>query len=166
MNSFLIIFWLLPSATWLRQGNVFTPVILFREVSCRRPPGRHPQRRPLQQTVRILLECILVFNISSHSVVGQYSTRRGFPENQAVTYFDHYHCCFSHSLMQNDMKEKKIGCDLSKVNCLMKFSSKHAMRELNRLWIITQSWSPKCRIHCCDLKVRFKWCNCSRATSN
>ena len=125
-----------------------------------------PPRRPLQRTLCILLEGIPVFNIFSHSVVGQYSTQCGFPDNQAVAYFDHYQCCFSHSLMLNDMNEKKIGCDVSKVNCLIKFSSKHAMQELNRLWIIAQSWSPKCRIHCCDLKVWFEGCNCSQATSN
>ena len=75
----------LPSATQLRQGNVFTPVCqLFcshegRGVSGRHTPsgqtplladtppadtpltGRHPPPwRPLQRTVRILLECFLV----------------------------------------------------------------------------------------------------------
>ena len=29
--------------------------------------------------------------------------------------------------MSSDMNEKKIGGDLSKVNCLIKFSSKHAI---------------------------------------
>ena len=63
----------------LRQGNVFTPVShsVHRGRGCLAdtPPGRHPPswadtpsprwhppppRRPLQRTVRILLECILV----------------------------------------------------------------------------------------------------------
>ena len=72
---------LLPSATKLRQGNIFTSVChsvhrgcipaypahagihpLGRHPSRQTPPflGRHPLRRPLQRTVRILLECILV----------------------------------------------------------------------------------------------------------
>ena len=81
-------FMFLPSATKLRQGNVFTPVChsVHKGGSAsmhagidplgRHPPGRHPQgdtplgrppradtppsRRLLQRTVHILLECILV----------------------------------------------------------------------------------------------------------
>ena len=54
----------------LRKGNIFTPVCdSVRGAGCLlclgsrgdvHPPGRHPPRRPLQRTVRILLECILV----------------------------------------------------------------------------------------------------------
>ena len=59
----------LPSATWLRQGNVFTPVLhsVHVGVSVRHPraatlpwPYPLPPRRPLQRTIRILLKCILV----------------------------------------------------------------------------------------------------------
>ena len=67
--------YLLPSATWLRQGNVFTDVCHsvhgeggVWQTPCgqthppgQTPPGRHPpSRRLLQRTVRIILECILV----------------------------------------------------------------------------------------------------------
>ena len=65
----------LPPATLFRLGNVFIPVCdsVHRGVSDRHlslgrpppPPDRHalPRKRPLQRTVRILLECILVFSI-------------------------------------------------------------------------------------------------------
>ena len=60
--------------TYLRQGNIFTPVSgsVHRDVCVWQTPSqadtplsRHPppppRRRPLQQTVRVLLECILDF---------------------------------------------------------------------------------------------------------
>ena len=41
---------------------VYTPAPPGRHPRGRHPPGKHtPPRRPLQRTVRILLECILVF---------------------------------------------------------------------------------------------------------
>ena len=71
---------LLPSATKLRKGNVFTSVCHSVHGGWQTPPwadtpltstcwdtppaqcmlGYPPSRRPLQRTVRILLECILV----------------------------------------------------------------------------------------------------------
>ena len=55
---------LLPSTTKLRQGNVFTPVChsVHGGGSGRHPIGQTPPpgRWPLQWTVRIILECILV----------------------------------------------------------------------------------------------------------
>ena len=53
----------------MRQGNIFTSVCHSvhrgRGVcpsACWDPPGQTPPRRPLQRTVRILLECFLVYH--------------------------------------------------------------------------------------------------------
>ena len=72
--------------TKLRKGNVFTSVCLPQCMLGYTPLGRHPQadtpptptpsRRLLQQTVRILLECILVF-ISYLQLI--HRTYPGFP---------------------------------------------------------------------------------------
>ena len=68
----------LPSATKLRQGNVFTPVCHSVQGGClpqcmlgytppsqeAYPPKAHTPRRPLQRTVSILLECFLVLHLN------------------------------------------------------------------------------------------------------
>ena len=83
-NAFLYTCSMLPSATKLQKGNVFTHVCgsvhggwrsVWQTPPGQTPPGQTrpgqtpsrqtppPPRRPLQRTVRILLDCILVFRI-------------------------------------------------------------------------------------------------------